>query len=225
VADTVAWDQVLASQGSVPLTKDQIGVLRVGLSTNPPDESFWNNLNNMSPGGEVHTSKNLSPDIFDLTTTENEPSYLEWRGPAAAGSTTATKELYNIEVGSVDKAYLIIVSYVEHSLHVNAAMTSLYGVGVPTLQNSIDNVSLKSSQALTYLTPKVGNETESSTWNSYKSGTPSENNSDDYEDDTYWPANGERYGLDPSHAQANGSFFIDPRLGRIHLALIFQEKL
>tara|TARA_Y100000593_G_scaffold76611_1_gene141661 strand:- start:1791 stop:3407 length:1617 start_codon:yes stop_codon:yes gene_type:complete len=218
VADTVAWDQVLTTQGSVPLTKDQIGVLRVGLSTSPPDESHWNNLNNMSSGGEVHTSKNLNPDMFDLTTTEDESSYLEWRGPAAAGSTTATKELNNIEVGKVDKVYLIIVSYVEHSLHANAAITSVWSTGTPTLQNSIDNVSLKSSQALSYLTPKVGNETESSTWNNYKSTTPSENNNDDYEDDVYWPIDGERYGLEPSHAQTNGSFFIDNRLGRIHFS-------
>jgi hypothetical protein len=30
--------------------------------------------------------------------------------------------------------------------------------------------------------------------------------------------NGGRYGLDPQHAQANGSFYIDPRLGRIHFS-------
>ena len=221
VADTVAWDQLnnLGAQiGSLPTTKDQVGVLRVGVSTSPPDEGFWNNLNNMSSGGEVHTSKNLNTDMFNLATTEDEVSYLEWRGPIAAGSTTATKELNNIKVETVDKAYLIIVSYVEHSLDVNAKKTSVYNSGTPVLQNSIDNVSLKSSQALNYLTPKVGNETESSTWNSYKAVTPSENNKDDYEDDTYWPAHGERYGLEPSHAQVNGSFFIDPRLGRIHFS-------
>ena len=57
----------------------------------------------------------------------------------------------------------------------------------------------------------------SDTWNNYKSSTPSENN-DDYEDDTYWPAQGERYGLDPQHAQANGSFFIDCNSGKIHFS-------
>jgi hypothetical protein len=220
VANTVTWDQLNSSGaqiGSLPLTKDQVGVLRVGLSTSPPDEGYWNNLNNMSPGGEVHTSKNLSPEMFDLTTTQNESSYLEWVGPSAAGSTTATKELDNIEVGSVDKVYLIIVSYVEHSLSAQAQYTSVYGVGVPTLHNSIDNVSLKSSQALTYLTPKVGNEKNSSTWNNYKSSISSESN-DDYVDDTYWPIRGDRYGLDPQHAQTNGSFYIDPRLGKIHFS-------
>ena len=57
---------------------------------------------------------------------------------------------------------------------------------------------------------------ESNTLDSYRSATPSENNNDDYEDDTYWPANGERYGLDPQHAQANGSYYIDPITGLIH---------
>ena len=57
----------------------------------------------------------------------------------------------------------------------------------------------------------------SDTWNNYKSATPSENQ-DDYQDDTYWPAGGERYGLDPQHAQANGSFYIDEMKGLIHFS-------
>ena len=58
----------------------------------------------------------------------------------------------------------------------------------------------------------------SDTWSKYKSATPSENNNDDYEDDTYWPASGQRYGLEPSHAQINGSFFIDCDKGMIHFS-------
>ena len=60
--------------------------------------------------------------------------------------------------------------------------------------------------------------TESTTWANYKSQTPSENNQDDYEDDTYWSMSGNRYGLDPQHAQANGSFYIDELSGKIHFS-------
>jgi len=60
-------------------------------------------------------------------------------------------------------------------------------------------------------------DSESTTWSNYKSGTPSENQ-DDYQDDTYWPAGGERHGLDPQHAQTNGSFYIDCQLGKIHFS-------
>jgi len=61
-------------------------------------------------------------------------------------------------------------------------------------------------------------DSESTSWANYKATTPSENNNDDYEDDTYWPMNGERYGLDPQHAQANGSFYIDENNGKIHFS-------
>ena len=57
----------------------------------------------------------------------------------------------------------------------------------------------------------------SNSWDSYKSGTPSENQ-DDYQDNTYWPNSGGRRGLDPVHAQANGSFYIDELQGKIHFS-------
>jgi len=59
---------------------------------------------------------------------------------------------------------------------------------------------------------------ESDTWKNYKSTTPSENSNNDYDDDVYWAADGKRYGLDPQHAQINGSFFIDDRTGKIHFS-------
>ena len=73
---------------------------------------------------------------------------------------------------------------------------------------TIDNISLV----------RVGFEDESTTLGSYNSSTPSEHIHDDYEDDIYWRMNGERYGLDPQHAQANGSFFVDCDAGKIHFS-------
>ena len=61
------------------------------------------------------------------------------------------------------------------------------------------------------------NGASSDTWEGYKSGTPSENQ-DDYIDDTYWPNLGDRRGLDPVHAQGNGSFYIDELQGKIHFS-------
>jgi len=58
---------------------------------------------------------------------------------------------------------------------------------------------------------------KSDTWSSYSSATPSENQ-DDYIDDTYWPNQGGRIGLDPVHAQGNGSFYIDELQGKIHFS-------
>ncbi len=66
---------------------------------------------------------------------------------------------------------------------------------------------------VTFVSPDV----DTDTWAAYKSVTPSENQ-DDYQDDTYWPLDGSRYGLDPQHAQANGSFYIDCQSGKIHFS-------
>ena len=60
---------------------------------------------------------------------------------------------------------------------------------------------------------------DTDTWSSYKAATPSENSiHDDYEDDIYWPNEGGRYGLEPSYAQVNGSFYIDLNNGKIHFS-------
>ena len=58
----------------------------------------------------------------------------------------------------------------------------------------------------------------SDTWSKYKSHKPSENNNDNYVDDTYWSMEGSRYGLDPQHAQTNGSYYIDCNSGLIHFS-------
>jgi hypothetical protein len=61
-------------------------------------------------------------------------------------------------------------------------------------------------------------EEKSDTLTSYQSTSPSGNNNDDYQNDTYWLAGGERYGLDPQYAQVNGVFFINDAKGLIHFS-------
>jgi len=176
------------------------GVLRFGLTT----VSNFSNTKNLN--SQIYSSSGVNhlPETFNLTAPDGVGSYIEWRSSDGTG---VSKELLKVDVKAYNQVYVLIVSYQEFS-GVNDTLTKT---------NIIDNVSVTNSYASTKLQPAVGNETESSTWNSYKAGTPSENQ-DDYQDDTYWPADGSRYGLDPQHAQANGSFYIDPRLGRIHFS-------
>ena len=176
------------------------GVLRFGLSTNPGDQ----NTKNLNDQTYASSGTNHLPEIFDLTAPGSVGSYIEWRSD---DGTEVSKELLKVDVRAHNQVYVLIVSYQEFS-DINETLTAT---------NYIDDVSVTNSYASTKLQPTVGNTAESSTWNSYKANTPSENQ-DDYQDDTYWPANGGRYGLDPQYAQANGSFYIDPRLGRIHFS-------
>tara|TARA_R100000278_G_C5476830_1_gene166717 strand:+ start:942 stop:2297 length:1356 start_codon:yes stop_codon:yes gene_type:complete len=61
---------------------------------------------------------------------------------------------------------------------------------------------------------------DSTAWSNYKSHVPSANTNDDYEvdDDIYDLNIGQRYGLDPYHAQVNGSYYIDCDKGKIHFS-------
>jgi len=98
----------------------------------------------------------------------------------------------------------------------NTRVTSVDG-NVITLNASSTNTSSANDQAITF----IKEEKDSSTWTSYKSHNPAENNINDYQDyenNIYWPNEGERYGLDPQHAQSNGSFYIDELKGKIHFS-------
>ena len=79
----------------------------------------------------------------------------------------------------------------------------------------LGSTAVTSGGEITFVDPE---DADSDTWAAYKSATPSENNNDDYEDDTYWPMAGNRYGLDPQHAQINGSYYIDKETGKIHFS-------
>ena len=167
--------------------------LRFGISSTPGSNDT------IAQPESAATSPNV--DVPDL-------GYVEW----SAGEQGTTKELTDsngdaIDVSNYDNVYVLITCFVDHTGGGNTTASISY----------IDDLSVKDVSASYPLTQK-NNTGHSETWKSYKSTTPSENNNDDYEDDTYWPAEGSRFGLDPSHAQANGSFFIDQRLGKIHFS-------
>ncbi len=59
--------------------------------------------------------------------------------------------------------------------------------------------------------------TESNSWNKYRAHTAN-TVTDDYEDDTRFAAEGRRYGIDPQHAQDNGSYYINDDTGLVHFS-------
>jgi hypothetical protein len=65
--------------------------------------------------------------------------------------------------------------------------------------------------------------TESEAWNKYRNHT-STTVQDDYEDDIRYYNDGERYGIDPQHAQANGSYYINSNTGIIHFNSFISGK-
>ena len=118
--------------------------------------------------------------------------------------TGTASELTNIKVG-------MIVSH--DNFKPGTVVTNVFATTI--VVDKLPNTAVSSGGEITFVSSELK---DSTAWSNYKSQTPSENNNDDYDDDNYWPINGERYGLDPQHAQVNGSFYIDQILGKIHFS-------
>ena len=200
------------------------GVIRVGITTTDPNVGW---TNSGTAGGNVtgYDSSTFSAGVpspnYDAS--KLDLGYVEWDD-----GTSSQKELEDINVSAFDYVWVYVQSF---SPWTSDGVTTVTAGGAgsttpiaPTLSvnnthqsNSIDNISVTIPGPPQSFQQNADTDSNSTTWNNYKSGTPSENQ-DDYQDDTYWPMDGSRFGLDPQHAQANGSFFIDQRLGKIHFS-------
>jgi hypothetical protein len=176
-------------------------VIRIGFSTSPPADDI--SMADYEFGGYSYNSPttNSFPSFFDL-------GYLEWSG-GEAGVKSDTINVSEVS-GTV---YLTVICIVAHS----EVATTAYGSSLHFDEGFVDDVILETLSPTTFLQEK-SSQSLSDTWNKYKAITPAENNNDDYANDDYQRVPDERYGLDPSKAQTNGSFYIDDRIGRIHFS-------
>ena len=166
--------------------------LRFGISSTLPD------TNTTYQSGSVGASTNVNvPDL----------GYVEWSdGEQRTTQTLTESDGTAIDVSNYNTVYVLVTCFVIHTGNSNTTASV----------SSIDNISVTNISTSTL--SQKNNTGHSESWKNYKSLTPSENQNDDYEDEVYWPYEGERYGLEPSHAQINGSFYIDDRLGKIHFS-------
>mgnify|MGYP003116367529 CR=1 FL=1 len=177
------------------VTGDEVpGILRFGLSSQQGDMNVATfGLPGFFGNDPTPPSQNASEDIFDI-------AFLEWNG------VSSTQEAANIDVSQYDVIYALITSQAP-------------GIAVgTTVVNTIDNLSVTNSLGSDFLNHADAAGLTSSTWNAFKSNEPAEDSIDDYRYEQHWLSPNERYGLDPAHAQINGSFYIDERLGRIHFS-------
>ena len=156
----------------------------------------WNGIRQLDLpiiDGEEYTVSvdvsNYTSGTFSVVLIDGQGDFTDFGDITADGTFTATKT-----AGSTNNPYNIRQLFIRNKSETPGNVT-------------IDNVSVI----------RTGSEETSTAWANYKSGTPPENQ-DDYEDDTYWKMSGNRYGLDPQHAQANGSFYIDCKSGKIHFS-------
>ena len=196
VTDVDVLDLSAAGISAASVTGKGVGTLRVGIST----LAYPNHNIAVTNPNKSNALLNNTDDIFDIYTTDGSRALVTFNDGLAVSSTLT---LTDVDVSGETEVYVLITSFIEDFTNASLANS----------KNIVDDIVISCDAVSSTLQETV----PSSTLSNYRSATPSENQ-DDYIDDIYWPADGERYGLDPQHAQANGSFYVDCRSGKIHFS-------
>ena len=192
------------------------GVLRVGISSTPGDPSTNLLKNNPSLNDQTTTGDANAPNFLPAADGTLGLAYVEWSEGTTVTSST-TKSVQNIDVSMYDTVYVLATSYVPMTEDLGGNSTTVPATLSPIPTNTLDNIIVTYEGA----SPRLIRDGDSTTWDNYKSHTPNENVNPEihsYDTDIYDFNIGERHGLDPQHAQVNGSFYIDDLKGLIHFS-------
>ncbi len=175
--------------------------LRLGISSTPGDpatnlEKANPSLNDTDSNPGDSNAPNFLPAPAGSGT--NGLAYMEWFNAVDQGE----REVLDVDVSGYDTVYILITSWTDFS-----------NLTTSTRRCTLTDVEVTYEGA----SPDLVRDGDSTTWTNYKSATPSENQNS-YDDDTYLDWGSKRYGLDPQHAQVNGSFYIDNLKGLIHFS-------
>ena len=226
-------DQLLDGAGTTILAEP--GIIRVGVTTVNPAVGF--DINGVIKSANIvkSGSPNRLESVFDL-------GFLSWNVDPTDSTKgeTGRKTATDINVRGLDTVYIYIqslcpwqdaaaTSATNISTMYNGTTTPITpttAVNITHQKNVVDEIVLKTASEPKQLLP-TNKSGESRTWNKYKSHTESEhtiNDYQDYENNIYWPNEGERYGLEPQHAQINGSYYIDESKGIIYFSSILSGQ-
>jgi hypothetical protein len=198
------------------------GKVIIGLQTQPGDT----NSRTVGPSFVSQPQHPLyNPNFFSRNINNPDIGFIEFDGTAASTEKEAT-----IDVSDHEYVYFIILSKVEVSTVERDATSQVLGVQPSTtpvfpiqytFENKVNSVTLKNVVPPSVLSHANPLTRDSNTWSNYKSDAISENtntNNSNYDTDIYDLNSGQRFGLDPSKSQANGSFYIDSLQGFINFS-------
>jgi hypothetical protein len=225
----------------VVLDADYSGILVHGMIVTGPSlkpASYIHNITTTAGITSVTLKNKSGTNDKDALATTNEQltiSRFNYLGhglklantPLIETTTTATAAIGDKALDLTSTAGIKIGMFINHAAFVNDSIPvedggeiaiHVVGVGATTVQLSHPSVGVVASGDTVGF---VSNENNSTAWSNYKSNGSNEiNNNHDsshHHDDDHDVLN-KRYGLDPQHAQINGSFYIDCVSGKIHFS-------
>ena len=235
------WQKVDVSEIKLLTISADVDLFEQDLTSNTTGAGNATSFSSSVPNGKIIVGIQSSPGVNNTKTKgtpqqiNNNPNYLSknLNDPDIGFiefTVDGTQEL-DVDVSAYDEVYFIINSLVEVFTSetkgdgVIATQTQPTNNGtVPTqweFVNKVNSVSCKSGEPTERLMPRNITDTDSSTWEKFKTSDPAENIITEYEYDDPRFNNlntGERYGIEPEQSQINGSFYIDNLQGYINFS-------
>ena len=190
------------------------GEVTIGLQTQPGQQNTTTDGNPQQLSNSNYLSKNIqNPNLGFMLFN------------SSAGSDVAQEQ--DVDVSGHDTVYFIINSRVKITSAENdgtGVIENGTGNGVIpgqiTFKNIIKEVSAVNGLSTSELLNRDLQTENSTTFENFRSNNPSENtnNNYNYDTDNFDLNRGQRFGLDPQHAQVNGSFYIDNLQGFINFS-------
>ena len=190
----------------VGATSNSAGITTITLQDSNGNETFPDtSIGSVSADGITLTFTNTDGSLILPQKESFIVENLSWDLSGDNKITGTASELTDIKIGML----------VYHdNFPVGTKVINVFGTTI-VVDNTADTA-VSSGGEITFVSPDL---IDTDTWSKYKANVPAENTKeDDYEDDIYWPNEGGRYGLEPQHAQVNGSFYIDDINGKIHFS-------
>ena len=178
--------------------------IRMGISRTKGDTKTSTEATAPTLNGQIFGSQSKGPNFIPYTDNLAGKAYVQWTGSGVVDNRTQT--LSGVDVSNYNSVFVLITMFVPGDL---SGLTDN-----ATIDLTLDNIDL--SFEGDYDTLQQG--AESKTWTNFKSSDTSNMNHHEYDTDNYDLIIGKRYGLDPQHAQVNGSFYIDEVKGLIHFS-------
>ena len=189
----------------VGATSNSAGITTITLQDSNGNETFPDtSIGSVSADGITLTFTKTDGSLILPQKESHIVENLSWNTTDYKITGTAS-EIADIKVG-------MIVSH--DNFPIGTVVTNVYTTTI--VVDQLPDTAVTSGGEVTFVSPDLK---DTDTWSKYKANIPAENsNEDDYEDEIYWPNEGGRYGLEPQHAQVNGSFYIDDINGKIHFS-------
>tara|TARA_R100000995_G_scaffold82825_1_gene57364 strand:+ start:179 stop:1741 length:1563 start_codon:yes stop_codon:yes gene_type:complete len=197
----------LSGNGNAPADANgfENATIRLGVSSTKGDvrTNPYKTATSSFNGGTSGANQ-FGPNFVSHTGGTNNLAYVEWLGGVGAAD-TGVQSLGNVDVSQYEKVFILITMFVPGDL------TDVTDDEKATL--TLDDI------VLTYdgTSPVLQSDGDSTTWSNFQT-LNSRDNIDQFDDGTYDLVLGERYGIEPKNAQANGSFYIDELKGLVHFS-------